>query len=56
MTSLTQEDKDQKAEGEKAVQEQKDKKQGVIAEYAKGNSIVHQAHRPRFTAEWHAEG
>jgi molecular chaperone HtpG len=39
---LTQEDKDQKAEAEKAVQEQKDKKQGVIAEYAKGNSIVHQ--------------
>ncbi len=39
---LTQEDKDKKAEAEKAVQEQKDKKQGVIAEYAKGNSIVHQ--------------
>lgn len=39
---LTQEDKDQKAEAEKAVQEQKDKKQAVIAEYAKGNSIVHQ--------------
>ena len=39
---LTQEDKDQKAEAEKAVQEQKDKKQVVIADYAKGNSIVHQ--------------
>ena len=39
---LTQEDKDQKAEAEKAVQEQKDKKQAVIAEYAKGNSVVHQ--------------
>ncbi len=39
---LTQEDKDQKAEAEKAVQEQKDKKQNVIAEYAKGNDIVHQ--------------
>ena len=39
---LTQEDKDQKAEAEKAVQEQKDKKQAVIADYAKGNSIVHQ--------------
>ena len=39
---LTQEDKDQKAEAEKAVQEQKDKKQAVIANYAKNNSIVHQ--------------
>ena len=39
---LTQEDKDQKAEAEKAVQEQKDKKLAVIAEYAKGNSVVHQ--------------
>ena len=39
---LTQEDKDQKAEAEKAVQEQKDKKQSVIADYAKTNSIVHQ--------------
>ena len=39
---LTQEDKDQKAEAEKAVQEQKDKKQAVIADYAKGNDIVHQ--------------
>ena len=39
---LTQEDKDQKAEAEKAVQEQKDKKQAVIADYAKNNSIVHQ--------------
>ena len=39
---LTQEDKDQKAEAEKAVQEQKNKKQAVIADYAKDNSIVHQ--------------
>jgi molecular chaperone HtpG len=39
---FTQEDKDQKAEAEKAVQEQKDKKQAVIADYAKGNSVVHQ--------------
>ena len=39
---LTQEDKDQKTEAEKAVQEQKDKKQAVIANYAKNNSIVHQ--------------
>ena len=39
---LTQEDKDQKAEAEKAVQEQKDKKTQVIADYAKDNSVVHQ--------------
>jgi len=39
---LTQEDKDQKAEAEKAVQEQNDKKQAVIADDAKDNSIVHQ--------------
>ena len=39
---LTQEDKDQKAEAEKAVQAEKDKKTAVIADYAKGNSIVHQ--------------
>ena len=39
---LTQEDKDQKAEAEKAVQEQKDKKQQVIADYAKTNDVVHQ--------------
>ena len=39
---LTQEDKDLKAEAEKAVQEQKDKKQQVIADYAKTNSVVHQ--------------
>ena len=38
---LTQEDKDQKAEAEKAVQEQKDKKQAVIADYAAKNDIVH---------------
>ena len=39
---ITQEEKDQKAEAEKAVQEQKNKKTAVIADYAKGNSIVHQ--------------
>ena len=39
---LTQEDKDLKAEAEKAVEEQKNKKQAVIAEYAKTNSVVHQ--------------
>ena len=39
---LTQEDKDQKAEAEKAVQEQKDKKIAVIADYAAKNSVVHQ--------------
>ncbi len=39
---LTQEDKDMKAEAEKAVNEQKDKKNSLLADYAKGNSIVHQ--------------
>ncbi|MCR5131119.1 MAG: molecular chaperone HtpG [Prevotella sp.] len=39
---LTQEDKDQKADAEKAVNEQKDKKNAVLAEYAEKNSIVHQ--------------
>jgi molecular chaperone HtpG len=39
---LTQDDKDMKAECEKAVQEQKDKKQSVLSDYAKGNDIVHQ--------------
>ena len=39
---LTQDDKDMKAECEKAVQEQKDKKQAVLNDYAKGNDIIHQ--------------
>ena len=39
---ITQEEKDQKSEAEKAVQAEKDKKQAVIADYAKGNSVVHQ--------------
>jgi molecular chaperone HtpG len=39
---LTQEDRDQKAEAEKAVQAEKDKKQQVISDYAKGNDVVHQ--------------
>ena len=39
---LTQEEKDDKANTEKAVQEQKDKRQQILADYAKGNSIVHQ--------------
>ena len=39
---ITQEEKDQKAEAEKAVQTEKDKKTAVIADYAKDNSIVHQ--------------
>ena len=38
---ITQEEKDQKAEAEKAVQAEKDKKTAVIA-YAKTNSVVHQ--------------
>ena len=39
---LTQDDKDMKAECEKAIQEQKEQKQQILADYAKGNSIVHQ--------------
>ena len=39
---LTQEDKDQKAEAEKAVNEQKEKKNALLADYAKQNSVVHQ--------------
>ena len=39
---LTQDDKDMKAETEKAVQEQKDKKDGVLSGFAAQNDIVHQ--------------
>jgi molecular chaperone HtpG len=39
---LTQDDKDMKAECEKAVQEQKDKKQNVLSSFAAENDIVHQ--------------
>ena len=39
---LTQDDKDMKAECEKAVQEQKDKKQEVLNGFAAKNDIVHQ--------------
>ena len=39
---ITQEEKDQKAEAEKAVEAEKQKKTNVIADYAKDNSIVHQ--------------
>ena len=39
---LTQDDKDMKAECEKAVQEQKDKKQEVLSGFAAQNDIVHQ--------------
>ena len=39
---LTQDDKDMKAETEKAVQEQKDKKQNVLNGFAAENAIVHQ--------------
>ena len=39
---LTQDDKDMKAECEKAVQEQKDKKQSVLSGFAAQNDIVHQ--------------
>ncbi|MBQ8047032.1 MAG: molecular chaperone HtpG [Prevotella sp.] len=39
---LTQEDKDLKAEAEKAVEEQKQKRQQVIADYAGKNDVIHQ--------------
>ena len=39
---LTQEEKDEKANTQKAIDEQKDKRKQVIADYAKDNSIVHQ--------------
>ena len=39
---LTQDDKDMKAECEKAVQEQKAKKQAVLSDYAAKNDIIHQ--------------
>ena len=39
---LTQEEKDDKANTEKAVQEQKDKRKQVLADFGKGNSLVHQ--------------
>ena len=39
---LTQEEKDEKTNTQKAIDEQKDKKKQIIADYAKGNSIVHQ--------------
>ncbi|MBQ9637194.1 MAG: molecular chaperone HtpG [Prevotella sp.] len=39
---LTQEDRDQKAEAEKAVNEQKEKKNAILADYARENGVVHQ--------------
>ena len=39
---LTQDDKDMKAEAEKAVQEQKDKKNDVLSGFAADNAVVHQ--------------
>lgn len=39
---ISQEEKDDRANTQKAIDEQKQKKQQVIADYAKGNSIVHQ--------------
>lgn len=39
---ITQEEKDDLHNTEKAVNEQKDKKKAILADYAKGNSIVHQ--------------
>ncbi|MBO4826552.1 MAG: molecular chaperone HtpG [Prevotella sp.] len=39
---LTQEEKDERSNTQKAIDEQRDKKNQLIADYAKGNSIVHQ--------------
>ena len=39
---LTQEEKDDMQNTQKAVSELKDKKKAVVAEYAKGNEVVHQ--------------
>lgn len=39
---ITQEEKDDLSNTEKAVNEQREKKSSIIAEYAKGNKIVHQ--------------
>ena len=39
---LTQEEKDEKSNTQKAIDEQREKKNQLIADYAKGNSIVHQ--------------
>ena len=39
---LTQEEKDDLSNSEKALDEQREKKKTVIADYAKGNKVVHQ--------------
>ena len=39
---LTQEEKDEKTNTQHAIDEQKDKKKQILAEYAKGNDVVHQ--------------
>ena len=39
---VTQEEKDDLAATEKAVNEQKDKKKQIVSDYAKGNDIIHQ--------------
>ena len=39
---VTQEEKDDISATEKAIDEQKEKKRSIIAEYAKGNNIIHQ--------------
>ncbi len=39
---ITQTEKDEKADAEKALREEKDKRNSIIAEYAKDNKVVHQ--------------
>ena len=53
---LTQDDKDMKAECEKAVQEQKDKKAGGAQRLCRQERHRPPAHRPGTAAERHAEG
>ena len=39
---ITQEEKDDMSNTQKAIEDEKNKKRDIIANYAKGNSIVHQ--------------
>lgn len=39
---MTQEEKDDIASTEKAISEQRSKRNAVLADYAKGNNVVHQ--------------
>ena len=49
---ILQEEKDNVSKTEKALEEQRDKKRQIVADYAKGNTLIHQLVAP----EWNAEG